>query len=399
MPLKAGDGQSCIDGTDCFPTTVAMDTVRFSERAAGRVQEVQFESGTVTRGLKVTFDGTTRASEVRLVSRGNGTATLHAAAIVVAAGAPLLRLHGLRFTGSAQTPALTLRGGNVDIQNCMFDSNSASVVHLDGGTLHVEDSMFTFNGWEATDVAADRQRRKMQASTVPVSTTVVEKGGAISVDTGHLTVIRSSFYGNRAAFGGAIHVEHSARLTIRHTTFEANQATNRGGAIDVAGPAELLLSNQTQMIDNSAPTGSSLYLAQRQTAWYILPAARGTWVPSTFRCDAQSFDARCSPQLYGASIMAFHRGPTDSDFPLLCAAGLVGSSLDAEHQSSPKCAGYCPPGYFCPSGTVVPQECVVGAYCELASPAPVLCPHGTYGTRVGLKSAKECLQCGARYSD
>jgi len=39
---------------------------------------------------------------------------------------------------------------------------------------------------------------------------------------------------------------------------------------------------------------------------------------------------------------------------------------------------YCPPGYYCPAGSINPVDCPTYNYCPRGVGAPVVCPDGTY---------------------
>lgn len=75
----------------------------------------------------------------------------------------------------------------------------------------------------------------------------------------------------------------------------------------------------------------------------------------------------------------------------LCAG--YGNSLDPQDQSSRRCVGACPAGFFCPEGTIEPSPCRVGTYCRTGSVAEATCKDGTYGTKPQRVAPEDCPTC------
>jgi predicted outer membrane repeat protein len=180
----------------------------------------------------------------------------------------------------------------------------------------------------------------IEVSSPPTST---EAGRALTLSGGHTMLSQTVLSAHSA---GAIHVLHSASLTLIECTVEDcraqtggavlvdgprskvviansslinNSATVSGGAIQVnAGSVHLL--NETMLTKNSAPSGSSTMIVDGSVA-YALPAPPGRWV--------------LAPD--GLTSL-LQRGSIDTDFPFVCSAGLVSGSSAVE-QSTPGCGG------------------------------------------------------------
>jgi len=51
----------------------------------------------------------------------------------------------------------------------------------------------------------------------------------------------------------------------------------------------------------------------------------------------------------------------------------------------------CPAGYYCPEGTIVPEDCPRGYYCVEAQWKAEPCPIGTYGNSTSKCQQTKCL--------
>lgn len=69
----------------------------------------------------------------------------------------------------------------------------------------------------------------------------------------------------------------------------------------------------------------------------------------------------------------------DGNIKIICPSGVYG---DDEGLTLPSCSGPCPPGYYCPSGTILPHTYKCGntsTYCPEGSSLPLDIPSGFYG--------------------
>lgn len=60
---------------------------------------------------------------------------------------------------------------------------------------------------------------------------------------------------------------------------------------------------------------------------------------------------------------------------------------------------YCPPGYYCPVGSVNPIDCPTYNYCPQNSATPKICPDGTYTPpdQKNLQDLSQCAPCATGY--
>ena len=76
-------------------------------------------------------------------------------------------------------------------------------------------------------------------------------GGAISIQAGTFTIVKSTFEGNRAPDGGALYITSGTQVTVTQSTFRGNNA-RYGGAIETAGELQVDFSTFS---DNHATEG------------------------------------------------------------------------------------------------------------------------------------------------
>ena len=109
-----------------------------------------------------------------------------------------------------------------------------------------------------------------------------------------------------------------------------------------------------------------------------------------------------------------HFCPEGTDEPRKCPAGTLGqvTKLEKEEQCTNCPEGYycgvpglyntttlCQKGFYCPNGSSLATqvECPMGMYCPVGSPAPMLCPAGTFSNRTQLYEETQCTDCFAGY--
>ena len=252
----------------------------------------------------------------------------------------------------------------------------------------------------------------------------------------------------------------------------------QGGAFYVDS-GNLVLTDGSSADSNAALTGRTLFV-QAGSALYVLPAPAGRWVagvkcevyreaceralrsgqyidpscpgrraecstlldagnnetavasaggmcrpalelqPCNWRADRQGGARAASGlALLGRVVHALPPGPLDSDYPLKCAAGLLGSS-DPLYQASSLCAGrasagtyqpleggteanvaICDTGAYCPEGSLNPLSCESGAGIPNAvTPGPgrlsssdCVCKAGFHDTSRDESSIVRCAEC------
>ena len=293
-------------------------------------------------------------------------------AVLMLPGAPTVTLRGLHLKGRGLgnqmgTPALDVRASLLIIEGCILSSHAMSALVVSGGAeVRIVESSFESNGSPA-----------------------LLKGGAVHAhDLARVQIVRSQLTLNAAIDGGAIFASR-ARVDIYESLLSDNHANRSGGAVH-AVESRVSLANATVVEANTATvSGSGVYL-EKSDAWYISPAPLGRYVPGSMGCDTLQ---KCNYEHLGLHVATLQEAL--SDFPPLCSAGFVGWSAAPTDQTSPRCAGLCPPGKFCAQGTVNPQSCSIGSYCVEGSPLPVPCAPGTFGESSNLTSQEECTLCTA----
>ena len=327
-----------------------------------------------------TFDASTAAHEIHIV--GGGGAVLEAAAssmFTITAGGPHLVLSGVILTGSNKAPAIVMKGGSLELLEVTFESNPAGAIQIEGdATVEARECTFVSNG-----VSNGRP-------------SLAEGGGAILALGGQMTMAACVLSDNVAADGGALLARGTASVAVSHSRFEGNHASKRGGAMAILESARVALANQTVLVANRAPSGSSIFRdGEFSRATYILPTPPGHWVADTIRCgdSTVAHAAECTPELAGAYLKLLPRGATDDYFPFRCAPGTYGPTADPLLQLGQQCAAPCPSGHSCGAATVVPLICPVGTHCVTGSSSPAVCSDGYYGDRPGLRGPEECLVC------
>ena len=314
----------------------ALAAVHSGRSSAGRPVTIHLGAGAHTLDTPIVFNASTQASEVWLI--GSGTT---------------LQADGRRRLASQQAkPLLTLGVGapRVHLSGLVLESQ----VVVAGGELHMGNC--TFAGSNA------------------------DEGGALQLLAGIVHANDVRFLGCTARRGGAMHVRGGEAI-LRTCVFKTNAAAEAGGggALCIEG-GSVVLEQQTHLHGNMAGgLLGSIRLESGGALEYRLPAPLGHYIRSL-----------------GQSTLALAAG-THADFPLACAAGLVGDKATVEAQSSPLCAGPCPEGYYqgslgatactvcdegysCPQGSVlqVPSVCLPGTYLKVSLETCIGCPEGSW---------------------
>ena len=252
-------GAECLRDAQCLTLSEGLAHIATSSAAEGFISELNLMSGAyLVKGMApMAFDASIVSSHVRIVG---ATRTVirggEASVFTVGAGSPKVELLGLHFSAFSTRPAITVLGGEVLIQNCTFEANAMSALHIEGGHVRVVDSRFIGNGGGALH------------------------GGAIKATGGQLSIVRCELEGNQARVdGGALYAQGKSVVLVEDSRLHSNSASQRGGAICTVGTVEMVLANQTMLRDNVAGSGNSVFLdASVAYSAYVLPAPRGHWV-------------------------------------------------------------------------------------------------------------------------
>jgi predicted outer membrane repeat protein len=249
------------------------DTVNFTVSGT-----ITLTSGQITVGDSVAITGP-GASNLTITTNLNGR-------VFNFYDSGTVSISGLRFANSGAANATTCVGGgamrfygtDATISQSVFANNTSgncgggALYFQDGegvgiNTLTITDSTFTNN--TVPGGGSDGGALYLDSGDITILRSVFtgnscdDDGGAIYQNEGSLTIRDSVFTNNTADFGGAISRFDSATTgtTISGTTFSGNSATNStgegGGAIFIFGSA-----SAATLIENSTFTGNSTAGAQ-----------------------------------------------------------------------------------------------------------------------------------------
>lgn len=223
------------------------------------------------------------------------------------------------------------------------------------------------------------------------------------ITTSHVLLVSLRSYQTRCSQAGeALYLSGvaSTRLFVSATVFTSCCAT--GAAVLHADSGGVQLSNGTLFLN---VTGAAMFVGAANVI-YLLPAPAGRYLLSASKCevawwpcsvtqchsgcgvndinlDPYSQPEGCDsprppyylqscpwsynissnalgPGILGRQLQTIPPGALEfSEYPIPCAPGIRGASADElTGQTSPLCAGFCDPGFFCPTyATVDPIPC------------------------------------------
>lgn len=288
-------------------------------------------------------------------------------------------LRGIRFSNFELVPAIAMDGGSLRLVDCVFVNNSASALVITRGSVAIDRARFEHNRF------------------------ISGSGGALQVHGGRAEVRSSLFRGNIAKNGGALFINNTEHLWLRHVDFSENTATERGGALFVVNSG-VTLANQSSIDESNRAAGDglghSIYAEKAATEFvavsYALPAPSGYWIANPVTCSLPPLQQpeECRPGVHAGYVVWSIASIVDQAVPILCAPGFLASEDDnKDTQMSPRCAGFCPPGSFCPGGLAGNLTCPRGHYCPAGVASGIACAAGTYNMLEGMSSAAACLPC------
>lgn len=174
---------------------------------------------------------------------------------------------------------LTIRSSTLS-RNAIDSSMASGVALFTDGTAIIEQSIFSdnaFNGGAGSNGGAIVLNGDL-GGTLAVSNTVfrnnaARNGGAISVESGQLTVVNSEFVENSAAFaGGAIDCS-SGTINVRSSAFADNLAGTNGAGI--FSHCALTAINLTLSGNSASAGGGGLYQDSNSDSSVIFATFRG----------------------------------------------------------------------------------------------------------------------------
>ena len=167
---------------------------------------------------------------------GNGAAS--GGGIDVAGGVVTITLTTFSKNRAQHGGAIDIAGGQVSLTGCVFDGNSAEfgggAVANQGGQLRTNRWSVTRNSVSATSEGGGGLYQTAGSASLSniaftVNTAVSARGGGIFVAGGSLTLVNSRLGVNSAASGAGI--ANSGKLSVIDSSFDGNRATHVGGAI------------------------------------------------------------------------------------------------------------------------------------------------------------------------
>lgn len=158
----------------------------------------------------------------------------------------------------------------VSISNCVFLGNCATNT---GGALSLN-GIFPHTIWDSTFVSNRAANAggvalytgvplTMYNSTIAFNT-ATNNGGGLTTSQSLQTLVHCTFYGNSAAYGGALNTFNngSGHIALYQSTVFSNSASVQGGGWYNYQPADLY---GTIVAGNSAPTGPDIYYLSTMT--------------------------------------------------------------------------------------------------------------------------------------
>ena len=185
------------------------------------------------------------------------------------------------------------------------------------------------------------------------------------------------FYGGLAVKGGAINADLMSIVYLRFCTFEANKATDQGGAIYKGGgeisygeDSGIMLWHVLFFRNMAANDGGAIFIGRHGKIW--------------FRDEFNQFDRNVVH--YGNGNQVYVIGEYNSIVTERCAPGTMTTSQQMLAASDPfiGCPFLCVSGSYSGNNTNVrkgecPYVCPPGAYCPAGSSVPIPCPGGKFG--------------------
>lgn len=265
LDVTVAAGGLCQIGSNAFPISGA---VSVDIHGAGTSESVFFMSGVAVTVFQVTNGAQLSLSEMNFESASHG---------VVSVTNGTLSVDQMFFSSnqSGSGGAISASNSAVTIDNSTFNGNASSldggaIAMTGGGSLTVSDSAFVLNQTLSSGVG-DGGAIYSNAVTVNINRVLFDsnksqnnRGGAVYVESGNLTIRNSTFNGNQAVWGGAI-----ATIDSTSSATLLNNVTLRGDSASMAGSelyAAEMLSPSPYTITNSLISGTCSGLTALPTA-------------------------------------------------------------------------------------------------------------------------------------
>ena len=206
-------------------------------------------------------------------SAGGGVAVLNNSQVAIA-GSLTLDAEGVAISGTTRienNEAQTRDGGglvvrdraHLDLSGVLvkgnFANNGGGGLHLDGATAEVRASVFERNEAEhGGGIATHLSDLTLRDSKILSNRARVD-GGGFRLFGGTATVEATNFTGNGSEYGGGLELSVGAEVSASGSEFSGNEASIRGGGIQVDNTSVLALESSTLANNRTAGEGGGLF--------------------------------------------------------------------------------------------------------------------------------------------
>ena len=154
--------------------------------------------------------------------------------------------------------SLTITGGTFSSNSVTGSGNKGGAIYLDAGAISISGTTFTGNSSVGRGGALQFNSSSTESTVTGAtfSSNYASNGGVIHTEAGTVTVSNSTFTSNTGTNGGAIRVLSSS-LVLENCTMQNNSTTGQGGVIDVQSSGTVTVYGSS-FIGNSSGKGSAV---------------------------------------------------------------------------------------------------------------------------------------------
>ncbi|RQM22500.1 hypothetical protein B5M09_000922 [Aphanomyces astaci] len=267
-------------------TRFAFTASTFSHNSATQGATVYLESNSQGTFTSCTLSGNCASMNSVPIATHGGVLYIGKESSATLAGSTVVTCGSAVFGGGiyVATATLTIRDESSIV------THRATQFAVLGGGLYISDTTSTLirctfhrnSADRGAGVAVDRSGNLVASGCVFVENVADDVGGAIVLLSKTVAAVtnQSSFTGNVGRSGGGIYMESASQLSLDSAEFYENQAASNGGGIAVAGNAALNMSH-CAFVENVAVDGAGLHLAT--TSWVQLQDSSFTANQASFR--------------------------------------------------------------------------------------------------------------------
>ena len=254
-----------------------------------------------------------------------------------------LKVKSSRFDGNhakAGTSLLLVGSFKLDVTDCTFTYNVATNYNNNNDdynkSVHENVLKKLLNSGDTLLLGHTLVLDNIASSTINSSQFISNKGGAINLERGELSLISCEFTNNSAFLGGAVHTVLNSMVTVKNSSFVRNNA-NIGGALFGLKSTVVVFSNS--FTENTAFSGGAVHIQQAEVRIvdtnFTENKARGIGGAVTITLDApftirdSTFNSNTANKEAGAIIvyntlnMDFNQNPIFSDLNQEIPVGFV----------------------------------------------------------------------------